>query len=350
MYSFIRSEGHRLAGALLLLLFSPVISVAQTPAAGSVPAIPAIETRAFREIVMFPQREAVATVVGRNESRISAEVSGVITRWTVDAGASVKQGEVLITLDATDARLGVARAQAALDAATGRANLLQSQLRRSRELQAQGFISAEALLQRETELTVAQTDIAANKAQLDTAQRTLSKTTIRSPFTGVVRQRSAQLGESVAPGTVLYVLVEDRAPELSAAIQPGDIKSLRSSQSIVFDAAGRSIGAKLLRVSNVVTLPGRTQEVRLAMDSSGIDLPVGSDGTLRWQDAQAHLPAQWVTQRGNTLGVFTDQGGKARFIALPGAQEGRAAPANLAPETRIVTRGLAALQDGQSLK
>jgi RND family efflux transporter MFP subunit len=307
------------------------------------------ESKPLREIAVYPDREAIATVVGRNESKLSAETSGVVTRWTLDVGAPVKRAEVLVTLDATDAQLSVARAQAALDGATARSHLSQAQLKRAKELKEQGFISPEALLQRETEAALALTDVAANKAQLATAQRALSKTVIRAPFAGTVKQRLAQLGESVAPGAVLYVLLDNNAAEITAAVQPRDIVSLRASKAVMFEAAGLSIPVSLSRVSNVVSLPARTQEVRLAIGNDGNDLPVGTEGRLRWKDAQAHVPAQFIVQRGKLLGVFIEQNSKAAFVPLPNAQEGRATPVQLPPETKIVTRGGAALQEGQSL-
>jgi hypothetical protein len=70
---------------------------------------------------------------------------------------------------------------------------------------------------------------------------------------------------------------------------------------------------------------------------------------LRWKDVQVHVPAQFIVQRGKLLGVFIEQNAKATFVALPNAQEGRATPVQLPPETKIVTRGAAALQEGQSL-
>jgi RND family efflux transporter MFP subunit len=310
----------------------------------------AIELRPLSDVAVFPQREAIATVVGRNESKIAAEVAGVVTRWTADVGAQVKRGEVLVQLDTTDSQLAIARAQAALDAAVARSNLTQSQLKRARELKEQGFLSPEALLQRETEVTLSQTDIAANKAQLATAQRAVAKATIRAPFAGTVRARTAQLGESVAPGSVLYVLLENRAPELSVAVLPSDLPSLRSAKDITYEAQGISTTAQVLRVSNVVAMPARTQEVRLAVGKDGETLPVGTEGQLRWKEAQSHVPAQYVVQRGRALGVFIEQNGRAKYVIVPTAQEGRAAPITLPAQTKLVTRGFAALQDGQALK
>ena len=77
--------------------------------------------------------------------------------------------------------------------------------------------------------------------------------------------------------------------------------------------------------------------------------PLGSSGVLRWRDPQPHIPAALLVRRGSDLGIFVRQGQQARFVALPRAQEGRAAPTDLPPATLVVVRGQAALSDGQTL-
>ena len=51
----------------------------------------------------------------------------------------------------------------------------------------------------------------------------------------------------------------------------------------------------------------------------------------------------------NAFGVFVANDEHARFVAIPGAQEGRPAAVDLPAETLIVVRGHTRLQDGDSL-
>ncbi|MDZ4357018.1 MAG: efflux RND transporter periplasmic adaptor subunit, partial [Variovorax sp.] len=176
--------------------------------AATVPSRTSVGVARLDTVWIQPEREAPASVIARNESKLSAEVSGTLLRWTADVGAQVARGQVLAQIDPRDAELAVQRAQAALDASQARLKLAQAQLQRSRDLVAQGFFSQEALAQRETEVTLVQTELSTSRAQLATAQRQLAKTTLRAPFAGSVKERLAQTGESVAPGSVLYVLSE----------------------------------------------------------------------------------------------------------------------------------------------
>ncbi len=325
-------------------------------AAGSAPwaqpaARPEVDVQPLSALVIHPQREAAASVLARNESKVAVEVNGVLLRWTAEVGSNVDKGEVLAEIDPRDFRLALQRAQAALEGALARLKQAELQLARSRVLVAQGFFSREALLQRETELALMQSEVASNRAQSASAQHQLAKTTVRAPFAAGVKQRLAQAGEVVAPGTVLYVLTENGSAEVGAHLPPADVAGLRHAHEVFFATQGQSYPLRLLRVVATVSAPARTQEVRLAFArGSAPPVPPGSDGRLLWREAHPHLPAALLVRRGNALGVFIEQGGHARFVALPGAQEGRAVPLALPLDTRLVVRGQATLQDGALIK
>ncbi len=336
--------------ACLLLAALPTARAQTAPAAAKAPAV-SIATEPLSALVIHPQREIAASVIPRNESRISAEVTGVLRRWTAEAGSTVSKGEVLVEIDPADFRLAVQQAQAAVDGSVARLKQAEQQRERSKALVAQGFFSQEAQAQRDTEVALQRSELAANRAQLATAQRQLAKATLRAPFAASVMERLAQTGEVVTPGSVLYVLAETGAAEVSAKIAPADVAGLRRAREIVFETRGQSYPLRLLRVGGTVSAPARTQEVRLRFASSAASpVPPGSDGRVLWNEPQPHLPAQVLVRRGDAIGVFVQQGKIARFVALPGAQEGRAAAVSLPAGTRLVVRGQATLQDGAAIR
>ncbi|MGB5079804.1 MAG: hypothetical protein WBO23_03560, partial [Burkholderiales bacterium] len=103
----------------------------------------------------------------------------------------------------------------------------------------------------------------------------------------------------------------------------------------------------LLRVSPAIAPQARTVEARLRF--RGEPAAAGASGAVTWRDSRPHIPAELVVRREGRLGVFVDERGLARFHPLAEAQEGRPAPADLAPGTRIVVSGQLALLDGQPL-
>lgn len=311
---------------------------------------PDVQTARLGSVWLFPERSAPAQVLARNESRLTAEVGGAVTRWTVDVGASVTRGALLVQIDPKDYELGVQRAETAVQAAQARLRLAEAQLARARELVAQGFFSQEALAQRETEVALQRAELASAQTQLASALRQLEKTTIRAPFNATVVQRTVQLGETVAPGAPLMVLAEAGPTEVEASVPPTDVPGLRRAMTPQFQAQGQTERhpVRLLRVAGTVQTGSRTQTVRLGF-TEATAWPPGSSGLLLWQDPTPHIPASLIVKRGHALGVFVQEGRVVRFVPLPGAQEGRAAPTTLPAETLIVVRGQAALNDGQSI-
>ncbi len=341
---------------LCLLLLTSALSSAMALAQTGSAAATAVETVRLEAGQVFPVREAPARVRARNVSRLSAEVAGTLQQWTADVGASVQRGQVLARVDPRDAELGVQRARAALEASQARLGLAQAQLQRARELTAQGFFSSEALAQRETEVALIRSETDANRAQLATAQRQLDKTVLRAPFDAEVVERLAQTGEAVAPGSLLYVLVEQGAVELDATLDPLDASSLPQARSLRFEAEGQSHPVRLLRVGGTVAEPTRTRTARLAFGAAAGAPAAGTAGQLRWEDGRPHLPPHWLVRRHGSLGVFEVVGSASeatvRFRGLPGAQEGRVTPVptDWPGSLQLVVRGQAALQDGQAVR
>lgn len=309
-----------------------------------------VQTARLETVWQFPIRTAPAQVVARNESRLSAEVSGTVLRWTADVGTSVRRGDVLVQIDPQDYELAVQRAEASLAAAQARLELSQVQLQRAQTLVDQGFFSQEALTQRETEVTLLQSEVRAASLQRDTARRQLARTTIRAPFNGTVVQRTVQLGEAVSPGTALLTLAETQASEVQASLPPQEIEGLRQAAQTTFQLSGQAETwpLKLLRVNASVEPGSRTQRVRLGW-TANTTLPPGSSGVLTWSEPVPHIPTSLIVRRGSALGVFLMEGATVRFVPLADAQEGRSTRTTLPGDSLIVIRGQAALTDGQRI-
>ena len=309
-----------------------------------------LQTARLDSVWVQPERSAAAQVMSRNESRLAAEVSGRIDRWSADVGANVKRGDVLVQIDPADYQLGLDRARAQQQAAQARLELARTQLKRAQDLVNQGFFSQEALTQRETEVALYQAELTSATSQVRTAQRQLDKTTLRAPFAGTVLQRQAQVGETVAVGGLLYVLAETGPVEIQASVAPADVAGLRRASRVEFvpQLGGLPQAVQLARITATLQTTSRSQTARFTPTGT-VDWPAGSTGTVRWQDPTPHIPATLVVRRGGSLGVFVQEGTVARFVPLPDAQEGRAAPTQLKPDTRIVIQGQATLADGQTL-
>lgn len=358
-----------LAGALLfgtplvhlvpLGPLAPFVSLASLAMAAPVE----VQVQAFSQAAVYPQREAAATVVPRQESRLSAELTATVVELRLEAGQRVARGDLLVRLDDADYRLALDRAQAQREAAAVRLALALRQLDRTRELIQGRFVSPELLNQRETEVASLRAELQVLEVQVATAQRQLEKTVIRAPFDGAVRDRQAQLGELAVPGMPLATLVTLQDSEIAARIGAGDADWIGLAREMVFEWTGEQRPVRLLRLSPLTDRESRTREARFALApvaaqpagagaraSRPVPLSPGAEGRLLWRDPRPHLPPEILVRRGDAIGAFIEVDAIARFVPLPGAQEGRPAVAVLPANAQVVVRGQTALREGTALR
>ena len=327
----------RFALALFILLSTPALAVA--PATVSV--------RPLDAVVIHPLREAPAQTVSLNHTKLSAEIAARIVRIPVEPGQRIARHAVVAELDCGDIRIAAERAEAAQASAEARLQLARQQLERNRDLAAKNFISADALAGRKTEVDVLAAELQLQAAAARAARRDIGKCAVKSPFPAIVDARLAQVGEWASPGTPLVQLWDTSSLQLSAQVQASDADTLGRSTAR-FISQGREYPLRLLRISPALNPAARTREARFAF--AGTPPGPGAHGVLRWRDPRAWLPADYLVRRGTALGVFVSVDGRARFVTLPGAQEGRPALADALPtDARLVTEGRRALQDGQPL-
>ncbi len=303
---------------------------------------------ALEEVLVDLVRRAPADVRPLNDATISAEVAAVVSVVHADVGEQVTEGELLLQLDPIDYELNLRQAEATLASAQARKLQADAKLKRAQELIENQYMSADELLERETDVVVGATEIQAGEVAVASARRSLEKCRIVAPFNGVVVERMAQVGAYVGKGNTLLRLTQLDDFELDAEI-PADIAgSLPVANETWFESRGQRWPLELLRLSPVIETGRRTRRARFSFSE---DAPaVGRSGEVVWHVERGLLPANLVSRRNDQLGVFLLEDGLAVFRPLPQAQEGRPVAVNgLVPQVQIITLGRDRLQDGDSV-
>ena len=183
---------------------------------------------------------------------VGTEVSGTIDRVEVDFNDRIRQGQVLARLDPQQFQARQRQSQAAL--ALAQAGVLEAQatvtettakLQRVRNMMARRLASQEELDTVEAAaeraaaaLAVARARVEQAQAQLDSDNRTLVKTEIRSPIDGTVLKRQVEPGQTVAASLqtpVLFTLAEDLTEmELNVAVDEADVGQVATGLTAEF--------------------------------------------------------------------------------------------------------------------
>jgi RND family efflux transporter MFP subunit len=227
-----------------------------------------------------------ATVEAVRQATVAAQIAGRVLEVRVDAGQRVKQGELLMRLDAREA--------AGSDAAA-RANLAQASAayERSKNLHAQKFISQAALDQAQAEYLAAQEQTAAAIAHAGQAATTKSFTTITAPYAGIVAATEVEVGDMAMPGRPLLTLFDARELRVAATLPQAVLAQARLDAAVTVEipTLGRTLTARRVTVLPVADTRTHTTHVRL-------DLPE-AEGLLPGQYARA----QFVTVRTRLLAI-----------------------------------------------
>lgn len=290
---------------------------------------------------------APATVLSANRAIVTSEVTALIQEVLVDVGNSVEKGALLIRLNNDNASLSLAQAHSSLDALDAQIIEANQRLHKAEELLSRNFISDDELTNRQTHLAVLQANRQGQLVAIKAAELTLARTRIRAPFVATVVDRQAQVGSFAQPGTQLLTLVQRDQREVDAELDPNYAALIRDVKDLRFVSMGHEYPVELLRLSDVIETDTRRIRARFGFQEEAA--AIGSSGEIAWREKSGVVPVTLIVKRGSVLGVFAARNGKAEFIEIPRAQQGRPAVLDLPDETLIVSHGHVRLQNGDDL-
>ena len=270
------------------------------------------------DVAKVVRRDVVQTVVATGRVAtpyrvdIGSQVVGTVAEVPVEQGQTVKAGQTLILLEASEATAAVKQAEVAVAQAEARlrqlrelqlpvadqalrqaeANLVNAQVQfeRNRKLYEAGFIGKAALDDSQRTLDVSQTQVDSARKQVETARPTgsdyamavtalaqaqataqlararLSYMTIQAPWDGTLIARDVERGDVVQPGKVLMVLAPVGETQIVLQIDERNLARLKLGQKALASAdayPGERIGAEVVYINPGVDAQRATVEVKL---------------------------------------------------------------------------------------
>jgi RND family efflux transporter MFP subunit len=287
-----------------------------------------------------------------------APVEGRIIEITKKAGETVKAGDVLVRFEFPSLRAeGTVRAAAAkrADLRLQNAKVVQA---RVQKLVALGAASQRELDEADHEVADAEGEVALYAAAQTAADNVGQRTTIRSPFDGVVAERLHNPGDLVGNSTtdVIVRVIDPRQVEVVASVPVADAGRFADGASARGVTTTRPTPEPLRVVSRAGPEPGATAvPVRLAFLeptalTPGTELGVEIDAEQR--SNVPLVPAIAVVKDGTVASVFVAAGSQARkrpvVLGLEDAERVEIRSGVKAGEL-IVTQGQSNLQDGSAI-
>jgi len=336
------------AVALAALSLLPALAAAQMGG----PALVRVAPAEMKDIA--PNTMVPATVISRNDARLSAEVPGRLTE-VLDVGTEVAAGDAVARIEDTALRLQEAELEAQVTRAGARLRFLESEEVRFTRLAEENLAAATQLEQTRSDRDVARGDLEVARARLEQIQDQLARTRIVAPYDGVVAERLMMPGERVTEGSPVVRLVNPDNLEVIARAPLDYYAFVERGQKLALHAGERVETGVVRTVVAVGSLS--THQFELRLDLEGRPFPVGQ--TLRVaipvSDTRAVLtvPRDALVLRPEGQSVFVvDPDGTARQVPVRvGVGQGPdlEISGDVEPGDRVVVRGNERLQPGQQV-
>jgi RND family efflux transporter MFP subunit len=365
------------AGAAWFLAARPVsVQVATATAPGSASATPAV-------------LQATGYVTARRAATVSAQITGTLTQVLIEEGEHVQQGQVIARLDDSAQQATLNAAKANLEAAQADVKQAQAQLaqaeadaERQRTLAAQGMVSQQATQQAQTLVTTNRALLDARRRAADAAQAQLAQakvgfdyTFVRAPFSGVVTDKAAQVGEIVSPlsagggftRTGVGTIVDMDSLEVDVDVSEnyiGQVKPDMPCEAVLDAYPDWKIPAHVIAIVPAADRGKATVKVRVALEQKDArivpDMGVRVSFLAHKMAPQAAapkgvlVPPAAIAQRDGRSVVFVVNDGRAEQHAVePAAGEVgsmKLVPSGVQVGDTVVVSPPASLHDGAKVK
>ncbi|MCA8885524.1 MAG: efflux RND transporter periplasmic adaptor subunit [Hyphomonadaceae bacterium] len=198
--------------------------------------------------------------------QVAAPATGVrILQILVDEGDFVRQGQAMARLDTALATAQTRAAQASVAEAESAAVRARGEYQRAESIRDSGALSAEAIEQRQAAATAADARLAAARAQLAEVNARLGGGYVRTPASGLVIDRMAELGRPV-DGQVLFRIAADNRLEVAARVAEADALALQERQVATFTLVdGSTVEGTLSRLPASIDSRTRTGEALFSL-------------------------------------------------------------------------------------
>lgn len=340
----------------ILILVLPMLLVACNKEA----AVPAKVERPALTVVVGAQAADSGSVYSgevraRYEAVLGFRIGGKIVERLVDAGAFVKKGQVLARLDAADTGLQESEVAA-------RYRQVEEDLKRYRELRAQGFVSQSALDAKETELKAA-------SAQAGLARNQAAYTNLISDRDGLVSATLAEVGQVVSAGQPVVRVAQEGAREVLISIPESRFAATKVGAPAEIELGATDGGvATVMRghvreISPAADTASRTYPARVAFDAGNNKVALGMTARVKLNQSAKEgaqkesgflLPLSAIFQQGDKAAVWivaADRSVGLRPVVVTAYRDdGALVASGIAAGERIVVAGVHKLTAGEKVK
>ncbi|WP_421911902.1 efflux RND transporter periplasmic adaptor subunit [Marinobacter sp.] len=175
------------------------------------PAPVSVSVVALEDAKVRPSRDFVARTAASARADIAARVEAEIKEIHFQEGSQVEAGQLLVSLEDTNATADLSQAKAELEASRAEVESASKNLKRGEDVSGKGYLSEADLDKLRDRFNAARGRLKAAEAAVEKAANNLGYTEIRAPFEGWIGKSNFDVGAVVSPtsGAITELLVTD---------------------------------------------------------------------------------------------------------------------------------------------
>lgn len=349
---------HQVAAVAVLVVFAVWMGTGKfssvgsaQPAADATPAAAEQPQAPVRAVAVLqpPRTEHARTIriSGLTEANkravLATRANGVIVQLPAQEGDHVKEGDLVLMLDAEEKTAAVDNAKALFEQR-------KAELEATQQLLKSGNL---AKLQADS----ARSAFAAAQAQVEAAQAELSRNQVKAPFAGLIDRVDVEIGSSVLQGGEVATILNLDPILAKGEVSERDLQYLTIGETAEVKLVnGEKVNGSLSYISRDASAQTRTFRVEISIPNPDLKIPAGmtAEIALKAEATDAViLPRSVVTLSANgDLGVrAVDKDNKVVFypIDLVDDTPTGLVLAGIPPEARIIVAGQELTTEGQTV-
>jgi len=301
-------------------------------------------------------QEATGTVAPEYKVTVAARITGHILKIDAAAGRYFKKGEIIAILDSSEIKTKIAQLKQALNKAKAILELAQSDYNRDKPLFEQKAIPAVEFDHTTAALRTAQAEVNRLKNAIKEAKVQLSYTVVKSPISGRVIDRIANVGDLAVPGKPLCTMYDEHHLWIEAEV-PEDIAThikLGDELSYEIEALNSKDRGKVVEIVPGENPATRTEIIRIRISHGKNVIPgmFSRVNLIVGKEKRVLIPANTVVKTGQLTTVDVIQNGEVfkrtvqlgrkvndKYIVLSGLSGGEKLVIQKSPFETEVERG-----------
>lgn len=201
-----------------------------------------VEVRTLENKPLEQYTDYLATLTSRRAVTLSPQISGYVRSINVKPGTTVKQGAVLLAIDAKADQASLENLVAGRESQRSAAELAKQRLERTTSLRTDGIVSQQDADAAKAAADQANSALRATDALIASQRARVSYYNIVAPFEGVVGNVPVKIGDFVSPGMALTSVTQDSGLEAEVWVPIERTNELTPESLIrVLDAEGKTV-------------------------------------------------------------------------------------------------------------